>query len=245
MSAGRFSSDLFPRSLVLASAATRVALAVFVVGMTAAVVTYPGGSWSDPGSIGFSLVRNFWCDLLRGAAINGGDNALSRRSASIAFCALALGLWPFWWAAAAPLPPGRRARLTWLGTSSAACLATMAVLPTDRYSVAHGMVALSGAALGMWATATSVAERLPGEAPHGFRRVSGVLTLLAAAANAALYVYVAYLHGPENIAQPVVQKLATLLLITWMLSTVRAAARSCSPSSRDPSSRDPVDGAGI
>jgi hypothetical protein len=214
------------RGLVVASAATLMALAVFVVSMTAAALTYPGGSWSDPGSSGFSLVRNFWCDLLRGTAINGADNALARRSASIAFSALALGLWPFWWVAAAPLPPGRRARLVWLGTSSAACLATMAVLPTDRYSVAHGVVALSGAALGMWAAATSVAERLPGEAALALRRVSGALTLVAAAANAILYVHVAYLRGPENIAQPLVQKLATLCLVTWMLSTVRSAQRS-------------------
>jgi len=101
----------------------------------------------------------------------------------------------------------------------------MAALPSDRFPITHGIVALSGGVLGMWAAGASIAARTRGEARFGVRRVAGALTLALAAGNALLYVYVAYLRGPETLAQPVVQKLATLLLVIWMLSTVQQARR--------------------
>jgi hypothetical protein len=200
-----------------------VALGVFLAAMTLAVASYPGGSWTAPGTNGFSLTRNFWCDLLRSQAINGADNGASKLLASLAFAALGVGLWPYWWVAASVLEgPGRR-RVLHLGTASAASLAAMAVLPSDRFPTSHGVVALTGALLGMWAAGASVAERSAREPRVGVRRVTGALLLACAASNAALYVYVTYLRGPETVAQPIVQKLATAALVVWMLSTVRQA----------------------
>jgi len=200
-----------------------IAVAAFLLAMTAACLCYPGGSWTVPDADGFSLLRNFWCDLLRERAINGGDNALGKRLAIVAFAALGLGLWPFWWVAAAPL--GRRhGRLVWrAGATSAAALVAMASLPSDRFPLAHGVVALAGGALGMVATAWCLVWRLPGEARLSLRRGSGLLALTSALANAALYVHVAYLHGPESLAHPAVQKLATASLLVWMLASVASA----------------------
>lgn len=205
--------------------ATCAALGVFVVLLLAASASYPGGSWTAPGESGFSISRNFWCDLLRSQAINGVDNARAKQLASVAFTALGVGLWPYWWVAAAVLPGVRRRRVLQLGTASAACLAAMALLPSDRFPVAHGGVALIGGALGMWATGVSVGTRLQAEPRIGWRRTAGALLLVFAASNALLYIYVAYLRGPETVAQPIVQKLATLALLVWMLSTVRQARR--------------------
>jgi hypothetical protein len=208
-----------------AALATVFAIGAFVAGMMLAIASYPGGSWTAPSSTGFSIVRNFWCDLLRSQAINGADNATSKWIASLAFGALGVGLWPYWWVAGAVLEgPGGR-RVARLGTASAASLFSMAFLPSDRFPILHGVVALTGAALGIWAAGASVAGRSALEPRLSARRVSGVFLIVSAAVNALLYVHVAYLGGAETVAQPIAQKLATAALVIWMLSTVQLMRR--------------------
>jgi hypothetical protein len=222
---GRSSSPLPRLWLDAAALASVVAIAAFVVGMIIAITSYPGGSWTAPAASGFSFVRNFWCDLLRSQAVNGADNAASKLMASLAFGALGVGLWPYWWVAGAVLEGPWRRRVSRLGTASAASLFSMAFLPSDRFPIAHGVVALTGAALGIWAAGASVAERSALEPRFSVRRLSGIVLIVSAVSNALLYVHVAYLGGAETVAQPIVQKLATAALVIWMLSTVRLMRR--------------------
>lgn len=205
------------------SSLTRIALLTFSVAMAAAALVYPGGSWTDGGARGFSLLRNFWCDLLRSHAINGADNTLGKWLASVGFAALGLGLWPYWVVAASLLPSRRRRVVIALGWISAASLGAMVVLPSDRFPLLHGAVALLGGGLGIACASVCLAARVPGEQGASVRRVAGVAALALAVANAALYVYVAYAGGAETVWQPVVQKLATLALLLWMAATVSAA----------------------
>jgi hypothetical protein len=99
----------------------------------------------------------------------------------------------------------------------------MALLPSDAHPLLHGVVALAGGGLGMTGAALCCA-RCGAEARYSPRRLSVIATLLLAAVNAALYVYVAYAGGPETLLQPSVQKLATLALLLWMSATLRHAA---------------------
>ena len=208
-----------------ARVATVTLLLAFVVAVTAACACYPGGSWTLPSAQGFSLARNFWCDLLRSRAINGADNALGKQLGSVAFAALGSGLWPFWWVAATLLSR-RRGQLVWrLGAASSAALIAMVLLPSDRHPIAHGVVALAGGVLGVMAAALSIGTRVPGEVRLSLRRCAGALALLLALLNALLYVHVAYLHGPDGVLLPSVQKLATASLLAWMLGTVARCAR--------------------
>ncbi len=202
---------------------TLAALAICVVAMVAAVSVYPGGSWTELDASGFSLARNFWCDLLRSKAINGAENGTGKWLASVAFGALGIALWPYWWVAASVLTGPRRTAVALMGTLSAASLAALALLPSDRQPIWHGVVALSGGLLGIGAALLCVSAWLPSEPRFGMRRVSGGAALLLGLLNAALYVHVAYAGGQESMAQPVVQKLATLALVAWMLSTIQRA----------------------
>lgn len=211
--------------VVRSSSLTRIAIVTFVVAMAAAALVYPGGSWTDGGARGFSLLRNFWCDLLRSQAINGADNTLGKWLASAGFAALGLGLWPYWVVAASLLPRALRRKVIALGWSSAASLAAMVALPSDRFPLLHGAVALAGGGLGIAGAAVCLVARAEGEPPGSLRRAAGALTLVLAVLNAALYVHVAYGGGAETFWHPLVQKLATLALLWWMTSTVRAARR--------------------
>jgi hypothetical protein len=221
--AARAGSSLLERWRGVAALATCIALGVFIAALAVAIASYPGGSWTQPNASGFSLARNFWCDLLRSQGIDGADNAAAKLWASIAFGALGFALWPYWWVAASVLSVRAQKLVTRFGTASAACLAAMTVFPSDSHRIVHGVVALAGALLGMLAAAVSVSVRAPREPRFSLRRGSGVSALAFAAANAALYVHVAYLGGPETVAQPIVQKLATLALLVWMFSNVHHA----------------------
>jgi hypothetical protein len=197
-----------------------VALAVFVGAMVLAMALYPGGSWTDRESIGFSFWRNFWCDLVRSEAINGADNGQSRRAASLGFAALSLSLWAYWRVATRLLAEPERRRVLVLGRTATVGLLATALLPSDANPVLHGGLALSSGTLGMSCAALCVAARREGESRRSARRCLGWAALLLAASNAALYIYVAYCGGPETPAQPSVQKLATLALLAWMVRTL-------------------------
>ena len=132
---------------------TWTALAVFAAAMALAVALYPGGSWTERESIGFSFWRNFWCDLVRSQAINGANNGLSRATSSVAFAALALSLWGFWRVATWSFPEPRRFRLLALGRTATVGLLATALLPSDAHPVVHGAVALTSGTLGMSSTA--------------------------------------------------------------------------------------------
>jgi hypothetical protein len=205
---------------------TWTALVVFVLAMTLAMALYPGGSWTERESIGFSFWRNFWCDLVRSQAINGADNSLSRGASSLGFAALSLSLWGYWRVATWPLAQPRRSSLLVLGRAATVGLFATALLPSDAHPVVHGVVALSSGVLGMLAAALCVLTLRVGESRWSARRCLGWAALLLAAGNAALYIYVAYADGPETLAQPTVQKLATLALLAWMVSTLLVDGRS-------------------
>lgn len=193
--------------------------------LTAASLAYPGGSWTELDGRGFSLLRNFWCDLLRSRAINGADNSWSKALSSVGFAALAVALWPFWLVAAAPFAPRLRRTVVVLGWTSAALLIASSVLPSDRHPILHGAVALTGGLLGAVAGASCSYARLPDEPRHSARRVLGACAVVLALANAALYAHVAYGGGAETVAQPLVQKLATLALLAWMAAVLASGAR--------------------
>lgn len=199
---------------------TWTALGVFVCAMALAMALYPGGSWTERDSAGFSFWRNFWCDLVRSQAINGADNRPSQATSSVAFAALSLSLWGYWRVATVYYAEPRRFRLLLLGRAATVGLLATALLPSDAHPVVHGVVALTSGTLGMACTALCLAPLTVDEPRWSTRRCLGAAALLLAAANAALYVYVAYGGGPETAAQPSVQKLATLALLGWVVTTL-------------------------
>jgi hypothetical protein len=218
------SSDRSNSALARWSRYSWAALTLFVVALALAAWRYPGGSWTELEQAGFVPWRNFWCDLVRSQAINGADNGPSRRAASLGFAALWFALWCFWPVASSLLAASRRVPVRVLGRISAFGLLGMALLPSDAHPVVHGFVALSGGGLGLWCTAVCCAERRAGEARSSLRRLFGAAAVVFGASNAVLYVYVAYGAGPETVAQPSVQKLATLAVLLWMASTLGRAA---------------------
>jgi hypothetical protein len=206
------------------------ALALFVVTLLAAASMYPGGSWRQrtPGR-GFSWLENFWCDLLREPAHGGEPNARSVWLTTLAFALLALSLAAFWLEVSALLTE-RRARFVRVGgTISSVATACVALVPSDRFPLLHAPVVLTAGGLGFACGCLCAAWALkrPREVPL-FWAFSLVL-VLAAAANLALYVGVAYFDARDTIVLPAVQKVATVALVGWIISGLFASAGRPTP----------------
>lgn len=199
------------------------ALSLFCVAMLAGALAYPGGSWLHPHSVGFSVVENFWCDLMRRPAHNGAPNPWAPALGILAFVAIGVALVPFWLEVSRLLPPRRARFVRGAGVVSAVCTAVVALLPSDRFPSLHPPIVLSAGGLGL------ICGLLVGGFAISQRRQFPVFAgaslglLLAAAANLALYLRAIYFQASETVALPVVQKLATLGLLVWMVAGLSAS----------------------
>jgi hypothetical protein len=206
------------------------ALAAFVLSLAASASVYPGGSWLHPrASGGFSILENFWCDLLREPAHNGAQNTRAVTLATLAFAAIALALGPFWLEVSRLLAPGRARFVRVAGVSSALATATVAFLPSDRFPVLHAPAVLTAGGLGFACGCLCSAWALarPRQVPVFFG--SSLLLVTTAAVNLGLYVYEAYFDGPSTVVLPAVQKVATLSLVVWIASGLAASANRPKP----------------
>lgn len=205
------------------------ALTVFCVAMLAAAWWYPGGSWRHPRSDGFSIVENFWCDLLREPAHNGAANSRSVWLGTLAFAALGLALAPFWVEVSRLLPQRRAQLLRTCGPASAAATAVVALVPSDRFPHWHAPAVLVAGGLGLFCGLLLTQCAIQQRRTWPFFAATSVFLLCAATINLALYVWVTYLQGPDTVVLPAVQKLATVGLVLWMAAALVTSARRPKP----------------
>jgi hypothetical protein len=121
-------------------------LVAFVAALAGAIFRYPGGTFFDRRSPGFSFWGNFFCDLLHERALNGAPNLESQWLARLAFASFGVVLLAFWPRAAA-LAPGPLAR-RWvgaLGVTGATLLFVVTLVPSHTEPLLHGVVVLASA----------------------------------------------------------------------------------------------------
>jgi len=179
----------------------------FVVLYVVAAALYPGGTRDEPGRVGFSLVHNYWCDLLDQTTYAGVPNP-ARPIALAAMVVLCAGLAALWWGLPALfLHAPRRAMVV-----RAAAIGSFVAIPCVATRWHDAAVNVAGA-LGMLGFVCSYTA-LP-QLQKAKLRVVTTATLLAALAN-----YVMWQSGRGLSVMPVVQKVEFALFLCWM---VRAA----------------------
>jgi hypothetical protein len=203
-------------------------LVVFVVLMGAAMALYPGGTWEDPHAAGHSHLRNFLCDLERPVALNGQPNELGAACATWSLLAFSLALGPFFLIASRVFPDKRRLGVLVGVSGLISCIGGVGIvlMPSHRVgSLIHGLVVLVAAGPGL--TAAVSATIATWTTKHQVRaiRVSAAGTLLLSAL--AVVVFAAQLaRGDETTTGlPVLEKLAIVLTMVWMLLTVAEVLR--------------------
>lgn len=180
-----------------------------------ATLRYPGGTWFDGRSPGFSFWGNFWCDLLHERAFNHASNAQGMWLSRIAFWLFAAALFRFWPIAAALSPhPGIRRWVSALGLSGALLLLLVTVFSSATDPLLHGVFVVGSALLGVIAAGV-LSAALYREADWLTRAISFALL---ASAGVSLGQYASQGFGADAAEWLAgAQKLTTLALFAFIL----------------------------
>lgn len=208
-----------------ASLAILLAIAVFVGLELVAMHLYPGGTWWDRGARGYRFWQNYICDLEWRVTLDGRPNLLGSRLAEAAMLALILGFVPFWWIVPRLFWERRRLgrAVSVLGTVSVAGMVAVALMPSERFGVLHGVVVVVAGVPGLTAAVLATVALLRSEPRPPVVGPLGAAMLVFAVLDFLLYVRTIASGGPGPILLPAIQKVALLLLLAWMAAVaVRA-----------------------
>ncbi len=178
---------------------------LFLVCYIVAAIQYPGGSAFDPHEPGFSIINNYWCNLMNKEAINGEINK-GRAFAFAGMVFLCVSLAIFWWVFPqhTKLKKGLRQLIRICGLISM-CIPVflISVLPHDELinlASFFGLVAVGGTLAGLKKEGWT------------FLFYFGVFNLVLVALNNFLY------YSEDLIsALPLVQKISFLSFLLWFI----------------------------
>jgi len=196
-----------------------VCMLAFVICIAIAMGVYPGGTWRNTRHAGHDFWQNYLCDLLHDPALNHQTNTLGSHLATWGMLSFVVGLTVFWSLAPASLCcHAAWARLVRaLGVFGTPLVSTVALLPSDHFPRLHtAAVTLGGlpavAALVVFAAAAAFDKHFP----QGLRLLTvGVATLVVVCLS--LYVREAVFRAPPLWALPVLERLATMAAVIWVL----------------------------
>jgi hypothetical protein len=191
-------------------------VAFFVLYAVAALL-YPGGSYDDKTRPGFSVVHNYFCDLLDAKALNGEPNA--GRIFGLVAMALVVPTLALFWHTVVVLFPEQRAHRTATRIAGSVSAAATLLLLTPF----HDSAVEIGGGFGLVAF-FAVLFALP-RSQHGLLFLGGLAA--AAVSSACFFIW------RTGIGLPLLaglQKLAFALFLAWVLVASLAAARTRSES---------------
>jgi hypothetical protein len=191
----------------------------FLLVLWSATWLYPGGTWFDRHSPGFSFWGNFWCDLLHEVAFNGAPNVAAMWLMRVAFWLFAAALLRFWPRAARLSPrPGVQRWVSALGMAGALTLLLVTLFSSRSEPLLHGVFVVLSTLLGVIAAAV-LSLSLFGSADWLTRAIS--LTLIGSAL-VSLGQYIAQgLGGEAALWLAGAQKITTLALFAFLLRCAR------------------------
>jgi hypothetical protein len=214
----------FVRALTRAGAwLTFAALAVGTALLGAAMRLYPGGSVAAPDRQGHSFWLNYLCDLTNDTAVNGASNAGGSAVARAGMLTLSVTLGLVWLILPRLLEGGRWSKglARWGGVL---CALGLIAVPSANGAL-HAPVILATVVPGVSAMGTT----LVGFARAGRRGLLGLALAVLAVSVVGAAVYAAKVAGWLPATAPVVpasQRIAALLLVTWMAAVAAAVLRA-------------------
>ncbi|HEY4104459.1 MAG TPA: hypothetical protein VGM44_11230 [Polyangiaceae bacterium] len=196
--------------------ATLGCLLAFVGFVAAAMALYPGGTFLDRAHPGPSFFGNFFCDLTQPISLSGVPNPVGSRLAQAGMLSFAGALWGLFWLSPRCCADDRRVRL-WvarLGTPAVLAFVAVPLMPSERFGWMHAALALISGAFGLGAALLAV--RLSFASERRWLGVLGTLTLVVCAFDAIIFIHHLGSTEPPPLLVPAAQKIAALLLCTWI-----------------------------
>lgn len=227
------------RSLALVSIAGTT-LFMSLVGV--AMWLYPGGTWYNRRAEGHSFTHNFLCDLMQTRAVNGMPNPVGSVVTQVAMVTVLVGLAAFFVQVGRFGDAQARANKVTRRAGLFACVlgCSVPLVQADLFFAAHLVVVVASFLPALVATIAALIVCLRAKDVPLWIRALAALTLGAAALDFVLYVLgygMAWDIVPSvqrrllNHSLPVIQRIATLALLAWVLgvSAHRLRARSTEP----------------
>jgi hypothetical protein len=195
-----------------------LSLSVFLITIWLSAHLYPGGTWFDRSSPGFSFWGNFWCDLLHERAFNRQPNGQSLWLARVAFWAFAVALFRFWpLAARLSAGPTVRRWVVSLGLCGALLLLLVTMFSSRSEPLLHGVFVVTSALLGV--IAASVLSLAIFAHVDGLTRAISLGLIGAALFSLAQYVSQGFgADAAQWLAGA--QKITTLFLLAFMVRCI-------------------------
>jgi len=195
-----------------------VAAGAFVVLFVLAVLEYPGGTDWDPRARGHHFWLNYLCDLTRSVALDGEPNPVGSVLAQAGTVVLALGLLPLWWLL--PLLFTSRRRLgnavRSLGSVCVTGAVAVVLLPSDRFGSWHSAAIIFAGPPGLFAALLGVAGLAREKPVDRISAAIGAAMLGVAAIDFILYV--SFISGTGPMIVAILEKVALILLLSWMVA---------------------------
>lgn len=192
-------------------------MAAFVCLYARAAWLYPGGTKSEPLRVGFSLVDNYWCDLLD-ATTHGGRHNPGRPIAVFATIVLCAGLSVLWWTVPMLFPDARwRERIVRSAGLASAVLTPFVATPW------HDLVIDVAGLLGVVAFGVTMSAM-------GRRGGRGATLLAGSTLGLAVTNFIIWQTGAGLRVLPLIQKAAFAALLCWVVVVSRQVSRSAARS---------------
>ncbi len=177
---------------------------LFVVLYIVAAFLYPGGSQADKHSVGFSLVNNYWCNLLGENAMNGQSNP-AKPVAMTGMFVLCITLSLFWVLFSKHTNISKKLKLI-IPVAGLLSMSTAFLLFTG---IDHDSITNLASAFGLIATIGTIAGLYQVKWFNLF--AFGLLNILLVLLNN----YVYYSKG-MIVYLPVIQKISFAVFLTWI-----------------------------
>jgi len=214
------------RWLIVVSAAGTTA---FVACFGVAIALYPGGTWFDRRAQGHSFMQNFLCDLMQTHALNGQAAPVGSLFARIGTLAMLVALAAFLTQIARFETHMSRSGRIARGAGLLACVLGCAVplVPSDLFRDAHVIVVICAFVPSLVATIAAAIVCLRASDVSIWVRALAVATLGTGGLDGVLYaIAYAQVYGLFPMVQqrlineslPVLQRVATLALLAWVLA---------------------------
>ena len=200
----------------------------FVGFMAAAMQLYPGGTWLDRSAPGHHFFSNFLCDLTQPRSLSGVDNHLGAACAQVGLLLFAAALGGFFWVLPRHFALGARSGpwVRGLGGGAVLLFVAVALMPSERFGVLHGLLALASGCSGIVAAFWAVLALWHSSPQARWLARIGACALIVGAFDALLFAQHLRDAAPPPLILPAAQKVAALLLSAWMLGTAWLTRRS-------------------
>lgn len=192
----------------------------------AAAHRYPGGTHFDHLRPGHDFWRNTICDVARSKALGGARNHGATLARGAMGCA-SLGLGALFWLLSERFPSRQRLSVIVRGLGALVIPGGIAValLPTDHFSVEHGIAIVITGIPGLLAAILATYALVFDEARSFLIASLGVLAVAVSTADFAIYVHELVVGGGPRIVVAVLERVASLLLVAWMIAVAATSLR--------------------